>query len=84
MSKSLMRYKRVASRMRQRFQDKPFTFKDLETAIYKECGTDPRTVAAAIDRMIRLELISRVEQERTFGVMKTEMFILSPTQDEAW
>ncbi len=78
-----MKYKRVAQRLREKFQDKEFTLKDLENAIFVECGTDQRTVESAIDRMLRLELIHIVkEKAREFGVMRIVKYKLSPTDDE--
>ncbi len=82
MSSGLIKYKRVAQRLREQFQEDQFLLKDLEDAIFKECGTDPRTVKSAIERMIRLELMEECDKVREFGVMPTRKFKLSPTQDE--
>lgn len=82
MTAGLVRYKRVAQRMREQFQDSEFGIQDLEDAIFIECGTDKRTVQAAIDRMLRLKLLLEVDKVREFGVMPARKFKLSHTQDE--
>lgn len=78
----LMKYKRVAQRMRENFGLNEFKIEDLEDAIFIECGTDPRTVKAAINRMLRLKLILKVEQKRIFGVESTEKYKLQEGKDE--
>lgn len=82
MSVGLMKYKRVAQRLREKFNDNSFKMKDIEDAIFEECGTDPRTVKAALERMYRLELLTEIKKDREFGVMNTREFKLTPAQNE--
>ena len=82
MSLGLIKYKRVAQRLREEFKDEEFKLKKLEDAIFIECGTDPRTVKAAIDRMKRLNLLIEVDKVRIFGVMPARKFMLPHTHDE--
>jgi len=82
MSKGLVKYKRVAQRIREEFQSEPFNIKALEDAIFIEIGIDPRTVKKSIEIMIRLKLMEEVDKVREFGVHPTRRFKLSPTQDE--
>lgn len=82
MSKGLQKYKRVALRLRQQFQDSEFNIKPLEEAIWQEIGVDPRTIKKSIEIMKRLKLLIEVEQVREFGVHPARRFKLTPTQDE--
>lgn len=82
MSRGLMRYKRVAQRLRERFQDKSFKIQDLEEAIFIECGTDPRTVKVGITRLIRLGLIIEIDKVREFGVHPYRRFKLPKEKKE--
>ncbi|MCK5609469.1 hypothetical protein KAR91_46780 [Candidatus Pacearchaeota archaeon] len=82
MSLGLMKYKRVAQRLREKFNDKSFKMKDVEDAIFIECGTDPRTVKSALEKMNRLELIEEINKNREFGVMNTREFKLTEAQNE--
>ena len=82
MSSGLMKYKRVAQRLREKYNDKSFNLKQLEDAIFIECGTDPRTIKAALERMDRLELIKEINKNREFGVQNTREFILTEAKNE--
>jgi len=77
----LIKYKRVAQRLREKGQDS-FKIGELEDAIFIECGTDPRTVKAAIDRMIRLKLLVEIEKPREFGIPYKREFALPQTHNE--
>lgn len=69
MTSGLMKYKRVAQRLREKYEDIPVSIKQIEDVIFVECGTDPRTVKSAMDRLIRLDLIELIKEEnRVFGV----------------
>ena len=78
----LIKYKRVMQRIKEQYQENEFPLKALEDAIFLECGTDPRTVKSAIDRMKRLEFIKESEPERKFGVMQTKKFRLINSENE--
>ena len=82
MSSGLMKYKRVAQRLREKFNNGSFKMKDMENAIFIECGTDPRTVKAAIERMYRLELIEEIKKNREFGIENIREFKLTEAQNE--
>ena len=82
MTQGIQKYRRVSMRLREKFRDEPFSLRDLEDAIFLECGTDPRTVKSAILMMKRLELMVDVQPEREFGVMPVKIFKLTPKQNE--
>lgn len=82
MTSGMVKYKRTAQRLREKFRSESFELSDLEDAIFIECGTDPRTVKAAKDRMIRLKLLEVVEQEKEFGKPYCEKYRLPPSHDE--
>jgi hypothetical protein len=82
MTAGMLKYRRVCQRLREKFGASTFSIKELENAIFIECGTDPRTVAAAIDRMLRMDLIIAVQEERQFGLKSEKKFKLTPTHDE--
>jgi hypothetical protein len=74
---AVMKYKRVAMRLKEKFKDDNFDLKELENAIFIECGSDPRTVRVAIATMIRIGLICEVYCERVFGVHQTQKYRLN-------
>lgn len=82
MTVGMMKYKRTAQRLREKYKDQPFTKKDLEDAIFIECGTDQRTIKAAIDRMKRLKLMEELQEEREFGKERIEKYKLARANDE--
>lgn len=82
MTSGMVKYKRVAQRLREKHREEAFPIKELENAIFMECGTDPRTVKAAIDRMERLELITKEKPPAEFGVAPVVKWKLSHRKDE--
>ena len=77
-----MKYRRVAQRLKEKFRSDKFLKTDLEDAIFVEIGTDKRTIDGATDKLIRLKLIEKVSEPREFGVMPTEKYTLSLSQDD--
>ncbi len=82
MSSGLIKYKRVAQRLREQFSEENFKLANIEDAIFIECGTDPRTVKAALERMLRLELIVEIKKSREFGIPYIQEFKLPLSQNE--
>lgn len=76
MTKGMTRYIRVAARLREEYQDKPFELTALEDAIFVECGTDPRTLKVGIANMIRLKLVTELDKIKVFGVHPKRRFML--------
>ncbi len=78
----MMRFKRTTMRLREKYKEEPFSLRQLEDAIFIEIGTDPRTVKAAIERMMRMSLIEKVDVEREFGKPYVEKYKLPHAQNE--
>jgi hypothetical protein len=82
MSVGLIKYKRVAQRLREKFREETFKKEDIEDAVFIECGTDKRTVERAISTMKRLKLLEETEAIKVFGVAPSTKYKLPQTQDE--
>jgi hypothetical protein len=82
MTPGITKYKRVAQRLREKFKNEEFLLQELEDAIFIECGTDPRTIKAALERMQRLKLIEKVETEREFGKPYVDKYKLPHSNNE--
>lgn len=65
--------------MKEKFKFEPFGLRDLEDAIFVECGTDDRTVKAALEKLLRLNLIEEVivEVDGFFGKTSTKKYKIS-------